>query len=82
MSGPPALALPGRDDAGAGMGAGGVGGSDVAIGPVSRFFGQAGNAYKVVYVVDVSASLMICGFLNQGGVASCRVYIGTSFFPF
>ena len=27
--------------------------------PVSRFFGQVGNAYKVVYVVDVSASLMI-----------------------
>ena len=28
-------------------------------GPVTRLFGQAGNAYKVVYVVDVSASLMI-----------------------
>jgi len=27
--------------------------------PLSNFFGQAGNAYKVVYVVDVSASLMI-----------------------
>ncbi len=27
--------------------------------PVSSFFGQAGNAYKIVYVVDVSASLMI-----------------------
>lgn len=27
--------------------------------PVSRFFGQTGNAYRVVYVVDVSASLMI-----------------------
>lgn len=27
--------------------------------PVSRFFGLTGNAYKVVYVVDVSASLMI-----------------------
>jgi hypothetical protein len=27
--------------------------------PPSSFFGQTGNAYKVVYVVDVSASLMI-----------------------
>jgi len=27
--------------------------------PVSSFFGATGNAYKVVYVVDVSASLMI-----------------------
>ncbi len=27
--------------------------------PLSHFFGQVGNAYKVVYVVDVSASLMI-----------------------
>lgn len=27
--------------------------------PVSSFFGQTGNAYKVVYVVDTSASLMI-----------------------
>lgn len=39
---------------------GGVG-SPVAAsqtGPVSTFFGMAGNAYKVVYVVDVSASLL------------------------
>jgi hypothetical protein len=28
-------------------------------GPVTRLFGQAGNARKVVYVVDVSASLVI-----------------------
>lgn len=28
-------------------------------GPISSFFGQAGNAYRVVYVVDVSASLWI-----------------------
>jgi hypothetical protein len=28
-------------------------------GPVARFFGQVGTARKVVYVVDVSASLMI-----------------------
>ncbi|HSW46750.1 MAG TPA: hypothetical protein VLM89_14405, partial [Phycisphaerae bacterium] len=27
--------------------------------PLSSFFGQSGNAYRVVYVVDVSASLMI-----------------------
>lgn len=27
------------------------------IGPVSRFFGQVGNAYRIVYVVDVSYSL-------------------------
>lgn len=29
------------------------------VAPVSSFFGQSGNAYRVVYVVDVSASLMI-----------------------
>mgnify|MGYP000897893056 CR=1 FL=1 len=29
------------------------------VGPASVFFGQTGNAYKVVYVVDVSASLWI-----------------------
>lgn len=29
------------------------------VGPASVFFGQTGNAYKVVYVVDVSASQMI-----------------------
>ncbi len=28
------------------------------LGPASQFFGQPGNAYKIVYVVDVSASLM------------------------
>jgi len=33
--------------------------SCLAMGPVSSFFGQAGNAYKVAYVVDASASLMI-----------------------
>lgn len=27
------------------------------VGPVSRFFGQVGNAYKIAYVVDVSYSL-------------------------
>ncbi len=30
-----------------------------AAAPISRFFGQTGNAYKVAYVVDVSASLMV-----------------------
>lgn len=30
-----------------------------AAAPQASFFGQTGNAYKVVYVVDVSASLMI-----------------------
>jgi hypothetical protein len=59
VSGPPALALPGVGGAVTGLGATGVGGGGTVIGPVSRFFGQAGNAYKVVYVVDVSASLMI-----------------------
>ncbi|UCD28106.1 MAG: hypothetical protein JSV03_13575 [Planctomycetota bacterium] len=33
--------------------------STLNTGPASSFFGIAGNAYKVVYVVDVSASLMI-----------------------
>lgn len=33
--------------------------SSVNLGPATSFFGQTGNAYKVVYVVDVSASLMI-----------------------
>jgi len=51
----PALALPGVDPVGAGSVAGGAG----PVGPVCRFFGQPGNAYKIVYVVDVSASLMI-----------------------
>jgi len=35
------------------------GGVGRAAAPPARFFGQVGNAYKVVYVVDVSASLMI-----------------------
>jgi len=30
-----------------------------AAAPMSRFFGQTGNAYRVAYVVDVSASLMV-----------------------
>jgi hypothetical protein len=51
----PALALPGVDPVGSGSVAGGAG----PVGPVCRFFGQAGNAHKIVYVVDVSASLMI-----------------------
>ncbi len=62
VSGPPVGGLSGVDGAGMGtaLGAGRGGGSGgAAFGPVSRFFGQAGNAYKVVYVVDVSASLMI-----------------------
>jgi hypothetical protein len=57
---------PGGSAASAATGGGSVAsmGSVSAIGPsvggpVSSFFGQAGSAYKVVYVVDVSASLMI-----------------------
>lgn len=59
---PPSLTLPGVDVAGTGTAlatTSGLGSGGTAVGPVSRFFGQAGNAYKVVYVVDVSASLMI-----------------------
>lgn len=64
VSGPP-IALPGVDVAGTGtaLGTSGARGGGAAMGPVSRFFGQAGNAYKVVYVVDVSASLMI--YINE-----------------
>ncbi len=44
---------------GTGGGSGrGRGGGGSAYAPVSRFFGQAGTAHKVVYVVDLSASLM------------------------
>lgn len=42
---------------GAGYGGGGAGGG--LGGPVCNFFGAAGNAYKVVYVVDISGSLKI-----------------------
>jgi len=42
--------------AGAGVGPGGFGGVS-AGGPDSGFFGQRGNAYKVVYVIDTSGSL-------------------------
>jgi len=40
---------------------GGVGSPVTAsqTGPVSTFFGMAGNAYKVVYVVDLSGSLVL-----------------------
>ncbi|MHC4799016.1 MAG: hypothetical protein ACYTF1_20475, partial [Planctomycetota bacterium] len=37
--------------------------TESASGPTSSFFGVAGNAYKVVYVVDTSASLMI--YINE-----------------
>jgi hypothetical protein len=56
----PSLALPGLDDP--------VPTSSLTaqvtrlgggVAPLSSFFGQTGNAYRVVYVVDVSASLMI-----------------------
>ncbi len=56
---PPALALPGKE-----KGAQDISPASTAVStllpnaPVARFFGQTGNAYKVVYVVDVSASLM------------------------
>ncbi|MEP0844716.1 MAG: hypothetical protein HRF43_18615 [Phycisphaerae bacterium] len=44
---------------GSGYAAGGRGGSGGLVGPATTFFGAAGNAYRVVYVVDVSASLRI-----------------------
>lgn len=40
-------------------GAAGGGGGGVVGAPATNFFGATGNAYKVVYVVDVSNSLMI-----------------------
>ncbi len=47
--------------AGSGSARSGTGGGGPAalagVGPVTGFFGQGGNAYKVVYVVDASASL-------------------------
>ena len=43
---------------GTGYGGGGTGGGGLA-GPACSFFGAAGNAYKVVYVVDISGSLEI-----------------------
>jgi hypothetical protein len=43
---------------GTGYGGGGSAGGGLA-GPACSFFGAAGNAYKVVYVVDISASLTI-----------------------
>ena len=58
VAGSPRLVLPGVGG-GTGLGASGVGAGGTAIGPVSRFFGQAGNAYKVVYVADLSASLLL-----------------------
>ena len=41
---------------GYGSGTGGTTGS--MVGPATSFFGAAGNAYRIVYVVDVSNSLM------------------------
>jgi len=32
-------------------------GESTAVAPLSAFFGQAGNAYRVVYIVDLSASV-------------------------
>lgn len=56
----PSLVLPAeRPTEGTGPLAGRVAGGTLAQAPVSSFFGQTGNAYRVVYVVDVSASLMI-----------------------
>jgi hypothetical protein len=52
------LGLSGNGTLGAGGGgAGGTFGAVITGGPESRFFGQRGNAYKVVYVIDTSASL-------------------------
>lgn len=44
---------------GAGYGGGTGGGGGGLAGPACSFFGAVGNAYKVVYVVDVSGSLGI-----------------------
>ncbi len=56
----PSLVLPAeRPTEGTGPLAARVAGGTLAQAPASSFFGQAGNAYRVVYVVDVSASLMI-----------------------
>lgn len=38
---------------------GGTGGGGGLIGPATSFFGAAGNAYRVAFVVDVSNSLML-----------------------
>lgn len=42
---------------GSGPGSGGGFGGVMAGGPESGFFGQRGNAYKIVYVIDTSGSL-------------------------
>jgi len=57
-TGGPGLSLAGTGDGL--LGAGGGSGSFGAVtgdGPASGFFGQRGNAYKVVYVIDTSGSL-------------------------
>ena len=59
-----AVSAPGSQGLGLGGGSGGgtAGGGVPGLvggeGPVSGFFGQRGNAYKVVYVIDTSGSLM------------------------
>lgn len=55
-SGRPAVALPGLDVPTGGAAAGSSAGAG-GVGPITRFFGLAGNAYKVAYVVDVSVSI-------------------------
>ena len=60
LAGPPAFALPADELPGPARSlTAGAMASLAAAGPVSTFFGRAGNAHKVVYVVDVSASLWI-----------------------
>ena len=59
LNAPPEFTRPGYDDAGpaASLASAAMSGP-TGDGPTSRFFGQTGNAYRVVYVVDLSASLM------------------------
>jgi len=59
LDSPPALALPGSEepDATNSLTSEAMA-SPLAAAPISTFFGQAGNAYRVVYVLDVSASIM------------------------
>ncbi len=59
-SGTGGLGLAGGGEGALGAGGGGSGGGFGGVtgdGPVSGFFGQRGNAYKVVYVIDTSGSL-------------------------
>lgn len=55
------VVTPSVGGSGSSGGAGGGGGSGrglAGMGPATSFFGQGGNAYKVVYVIDASASIV------------------------